>query len=326
MHWNRSVTAHPQLNGTDKLIYHLMVEFGIQKMVAEIIGKDSRVVRRSVQKLRNWGFDPTGHISPIDRTDGTCNGGQISPTADTGVLSEPGSPNAQANISASSNEEASTGTPPPLQKGEGGGTEGKIPRLKFRKQPSLRDRNRLKSNGFVYHPDITTWIPEKDTPSARVLAKELLPLCVPVDQSQPPQRQPASSIPPPTAPVLPPTDPDLLPVFDALSERMRPQAYRTWFVPGRVAALTREGNRVIFWSISDTAVDFVRAYHDTHLQAAIEQHLSSLPVIDYRVPAKRVGVKAHATRVSGFQAKGEDDAVKRSDEEQEGDKSRGHPL
>ena len=44
MHWNRSVTAHPQLNGTDKLIYHLMVEFGIQKMVAEIIGKDSRVV------------------------------------------------------------------------------------------------------------------------------------------------------------------------------------------------------------------------------------------------------------------------------------------
>lgn len=202
--WDRTVVAHPQLNGTDKLVYHLLKDFPVQQVVARMIGKDSRIVRRSVHKLRRLGLDPlapvrspqeserthgssptgpigpdtepsTGPIRPIP----TPATGPIGPPPDTRVLADDVSSNARPNLVASPSGEAflsSYGTLSPSPRvptsREGKGIHPPY-QLQFAHMPSPRIRQQLKRAGFTYNGATQVWTAEEDTALVRRLVHQL---------------------------------------------------------------------------------------------------------------------------------------------------------
>lgn len=52
-----AILAHPKLNGTDKLVYVLMLELNNVKAVAEAIGKPARVVYRALKHIKDLAQD-----------------------------------------------------------------------------------------------------------------------------------------------------------------------------------------------------------------------------------------------------------------------------
>lgn len=52
-----AILAHPRLNGTDKLVYVLMLELNNVKAVADTIGKPARVVYRALKRIKDLAED-----------------------------------------------------------------------------------------------------------------------------------------------------------------------------------------------------------------------------------------------------------------------------
>jgi len=304
MSWNEAVTSHPELSGTDKLVYHLMEEFKVQKTVAQMIGKNSRVVRRSVQKLRQLGFDPIGQKCPIDEPDRTIvsyGTGQKCPTEEfsTGQMSpmtgqycpiDGESPNAHANITASPYGEANLCTTPPTPPAaplQEGGKEGEKLYVKFPSAPSKQDCQALHQAGFRY--DGTGWGDPNggpiDATPERCQRVDLLLARYPGSTADPPKLIERRTLDPQPAPQLPDTDPDLQPVYEQLQQMMPPQRFKSWF--GHTA-LTADGDRVTLWAISPTAAQYIQEHYHEQLQAAFTAADRSLPAtIHYRPLSER---------------------------------------
>jgi hypothetical protein len=85
--WNDTVLAHPELEITDKMVYHLLQRFGgdhleIRRHIAGLLNRSERHIRRVCDKLHQCGFgmeartpmSKNGHPGPKERTPRSENG------------------------------------------------------------------------------------------------------------------------------------------------------------------------------------------------------------------------------------------------------------